>query len=216
MMRDKSHKFYTMWSSRSFGIRAPGTPGCWNDYGGAAFFDRAFSGASCNRKWVFGSDFTAKAPALMGYDPDILMACLAVRGIHQRVWFAKNEELAAQCLRSNQNVLRVPQREWNTCVNVNWVTCAATGHLPSQDSSIIRFATNPGKLSLGFLDGSKWKGGYKMEDIYYFELCVLNELCENGDEMFSCMGSREDEFRCKTNPRRLAAFRDLMLSMDHG
>ena len=84
-MRDKSHKFYTMWSSRSFGIRAPGTPGCWNDYGGAAFFDRAFSGASCNRKWVFGSEFTAKAPALMGYDPDILMACLAVRGIHQRV-----------------------------------------------------------------------------------------------------------------------------------
>ena len=75
---------------------------------------------------------------------------------------------------------------------------------------------NPGKLSLGFLDGSKWKGGYKMEDIYYFELCVLNELCENGDEMFSCMGSREHEFRCKTNPRRLAAFRDLMLSMDHG
>ena len=74
----------------------------------------------------------------MGYDPDILMACYAKRGISQRVWFAKNEELAAQCLLSNQNVLRVPQREWNTCVNVNWVTCAAIGHLPSQGSNLAK------------------------------------------------------------------------------
>mmetsp|Transcript_14792 Transcript_14792/g.41369 ORF Transcript_14792/g.41369 Transcript_14792/m.41369 type:complete len:462 (-) Transcript_14792:40-1425(-) len=212
MMRDRNHKFWSMWDSWSFGVRKRGSPGCWQGYGGRAYFDRMKTGDGCDASWMLGGHgFTHPAPALMGYDPAILEFCLTKLGRWRKVWFAKNEELAGQCLSANMNVLRVPQRDWNICVNVQWQACAATGHLPLQRSNVIQFATPPNTLKLEDLDGRKMDG-YKMEDVYFLELCVLNEICENGASIFGM--EPEDEFRCEFSPERFDAFRTLMMSMD--
>ena len=236
-----------MWDTWSFGVRKHGAAGCWSAYGGREFFEQAYSGESCQRQWsIAAGSFTSDAPALMGYGPSILEFCLSRRGVHQRVWFAKNEQLALECLRSSQNVLRVPQREWNVrrsplallhhptppfrrnrasrttrrhrfeppqvCVNFNWLACAARGQLPGQGSTLIHFATPPGRLDVADLQGAAMDG-YKMEDVYYLELCVLNELCENGDDIFAS-NEWSEGFHCQTSRERFEAFGALMMGMD--
>jgi hypothetical protein len=170
------------------------------------------TGDGCRGPWMLeGRAFTAPAPALMGFDPAILEFCLTKLGRWRKVWFAPNDEIADQCFKANENILRVPQREWNVCVNVRWQACAATGHLPSQQSNVIQFATPPNTLTLDQLDGAK-TDGYKMEDVYFLELCVLNEICANGAEIFSF--EPKDRFQCEHSAVRFDAFRDLLMSMD--
>lgn len=212
MMRDRNHKFWSMWDSWSFGTRRRGTPGCWDASGGRAFFDRMKTGDGCHGPWMLGGRaFTAPAPALMGFDPAILEFCLTKLGRWHKVWFAQNDEIADQCFKANENILRVPQRDWNICVNVRWQACAATGNLPSQQSNVIQFATPPNTLTLDELDGAKMDG-YRMEDVYYLELCVLNEICANGADIFSM--EPNDGFQCEHSAERFDAFRDLMLALD--
>ena len=73
MIRTRAtHKFWTMWDSWPWGTRTAGTPGCWDDRGGAGFFADAASGAQCGINWLEGYEegqYTTDAPALMGHDP---------------------------------------------------------------------------------------------------------------------------------------------------
>jgi len=89
--------------------------------------------------------------------------------------------------------------------------CAATGHLPGQESNILQFATPPSLLTLEALAGTK-VDGYRIEDVYYLELCVLNEICENGGTIFGM--TPDDRFRCQHSPKRFEAFRELLMAMD--
>ena len=214
MMRDRKHKFWSMWDSAPFGTRPPGQAGCWEQQGSRAFFDGAFSGASCNKRWIEfdAPPFTSAAPALVGHDPAILEFCLAKRDHWRKVWWTRNDWLANECSLSNVNVLRVPVPDWNMCVNYNWIACAATGQLPGQTSTLIQFATAPASLMVADLHGES-TDKYRIEDVYYFELCLLNELCANGEQIFRS-NSWDDEFFCETSAARHAAFRDLMMSMD--
>jgi len=212
MMRNPSHKFWSMWDSWSFGTRKKGKAGCWASYGGRDFFDRMKSGQGCDKPWMLGGEhFKAPAPALLGFDQAILEFCLTKLGRWHKVWFAPNGEIAAECSRANENVLRVREADWNVCVNAQWQACAATGHLPGQESNIMHFVTPPSSLMLEALEGSK-VDGYRMEDVYYLELCVLNEICENGGDIFGTQP--DDSFRCRHSPARFDAFRELMLAMD--
>ena len=87
MMRDPSHKFWSMWAGWSFGTRKKGAAGCWADYGGRDYFERMKWGQGCDRSWMLGGPhFSAPAPALLGFDQAILEFCLQKMGRWHKVW----------------------------------------------------------------------------------------------------------------------------------
>jgi hypothetical protein len=114
----------------------------------------------------------------------------------------------------------------NICRNLEWMTCAAYGWLPGQGNANIRFAHNPWWL---FPDGRSGKPidtccgwvphldlpssgayGYATDDIFYLEVCLFNEICENGKDLFTL--GREEEFTCQFSEWRFNGLRDLLLS----
>lgn len=120
-------------------------------------------------------------------------------------------QVAFTCLEAQQNVLRLGRSLWDICTNFEFVGCAARGKLPRQTRARINFATPPGQLWIRDLK-PETTIGYVMEDVLYLETCVLNELCENGEEMFHLQSG--EGFECETSRERFEAFGQLMMSMD--
>jgi hypothetical protein len=215
MIRDRDHLFWSMWASKGWATRERGTLGCWAQQGGVSFFDNVFSGSRCHAiDWqgeVPGPhSLSTGAPALLGHDPAILELCLRKLGRWRKVWFAPNEELAKVCLEANENVMRVKRNQWNICVNFEYISCASGGHLPNQGSAKIHLATAPRDMRVE--DISQPGDRYRMEDVTYFEYCLLSEMCENGDQLFHV--GPGGTFTCRRSQASFSALRDLLMGLD--
>ena len=97
--------------------------------------------------------------------------------------------------------------------------CAAKGKLPYQGSRSMIFAIAPSALDpsgatgkplgqcKGWVPSQRPAGGvygYATDDIFYLEICLLNQICTNGDQLFRLRAG--EEFVCAYSSQR---FRDL-------
>ena len=79
MMHDRTHLFWSMWAPQAYRRRVPGGSSCLNE---EAFFEKLIASEeqSCDRNWLEGTgswpNFTAPAPALLGFDRSIMQHCL--------------------------------------------------------------------------------------------------------------------------------------------
>ena len=84
------------------------------------------------------------------------------------------------------------------CRNVEWMLCAVHGRLATRykDSRSpapakggeIEFSLAPKDMEMAPFDENtlpRCCGDYAEDDIYYLEVCVLNEVCANSDEMWT-------------------------------
>lgn len=137
------------------------------------------------------------------------------------------------CVNANVNILsmygkRIP---YNTCRNAEWQICAAKGMLPGQggqwkiqdlvrEDANIRFAFAPkhltpfsGEKPLGSCGGYKPAGcgtkGYASSDIFYMEVCILDQICDNRDEMWAL--DVGDDWICDIDPGGYQQLRDWVL-----
>jgi hypothetical protein len=93
------------------------------------------------------------APALLGFDRNVLDACHALGGDTGAGTPAMGSAgydaaLARGCFSARQNVLRVSTElaPRTACQMLEWTTCAARGMLPGQDGRRMRFAVAPSEL----------------------------------------------------------------------
>ena len=132
---------------------------------GAAFFKDVQRGVNCQRNWyehagayhssegrngallgVAGRlpNFTAPAPALLGWDIDIRKQCNEALGRrnHNRHLQSNGD----RCVEANLNILKLDTNLYSSCRNLEWQTCAALGQLPGQRSRSMIFGRPPGSL----------------------------------------------------------------------
>ena len=229
MMRRRDHKFWSMWGSQAWHGRTPREQGCWTADGGmpregggrmltsAEWFGGTFSGEMCGINWLEGNHdggpfTTPTAPALLGFDPSILDFCRNCPECRESN-YARDDELAGTCHGANENVLRLGSRRlpWTMCVNLRWLTCASRGLLPGQGGPLIHFAVAPHDLEIAELHGDVQRQ-YVMTDVFYSEVCTLNELCTNGEELFGL--KRGEIWRCNADQHAFDAFARLLQDMD--
>lgn len=106
--------------------------------------------------------------------------------------------LALQCMHANLNVLRL-MNGWNLCTNLRWMMCAVRGALPGQEGSRrLVFSKAPNTLERVEDIGGGSRSRYGVADVFYLEVCLLNHVCNNRDELFAT--GRGDGFECA--PRR--------------
>jgi len=173
---------------------------------------------------------TRPAPALLGFDETIDEFCrdeLSRLDLDHR-WKSEGWAHAENCIRANLNILalygnRVP---YNVCRNLEWMVCAANGWLPGQQGVTIKFAKAPGSLypfgrsgkpidrCCGWAPTTKPKGGvygYTTDDIFYLEVCLFHEICENGADLFNATAVGED-FSCQFSDRGFRELQQILLS----
>jgi len=200
---------------------------------GGSYFDNVLSGGSCDTNWYEGNYgrlgeadgravfSSAAAPALLGFDEGIDASCRA-----SAPGYAKDWTHATRCVAANVNILslygnRVP---YNICRNLEWQTCAAKGMLPGQGTPAIRFATAPSSLDPAGATGKplgQCKGwvpstpptggvyGFATDDVFFLEVCLFNELCYNGHELFTL--AEGEEFICKFDENGLRELQGILL-----
>ena len=110
------------------------------------------------------------------------------------------------------------------CRNLEWQVCAAKGELPGQVNPHIVFATAPNSLVLdsghqpldrcgGWVPPKvRRKGavGWANDDIYFLEVCLFNQICSNGPDLFR-LGVGE-QFTCDFSTD---GFDELRLILSH-
>lgn len=143
------------------------------------------------------------APALLGFDETIDQYCAMELHKAGKKFDERSFMHAINCQNANINILALygDRLPYNICRNLEWMTCAAQGRLPGQKGTPqLIFAKSPGQL---FPEGSSGKplntccgwapdkrpnGGvyaYTTDDIFYLEVCLFNEICENGPDLFN-------------------------------
>lgn len=236
MLHDRNHKFHTLWGRYAWVNRDPGAEACWSY--NSNYFEDALKPEECNVNWLEGASggqwdrpqFAADAPALLGFDETIWDYCSEVA--QQGNWGGGdwNKELARRCVLANQNILRLmfscadctgSRAGWNMCRNLQWVTCAARGMLPSQGPSrAMHFAKAPRELDTRDLDdpgrtGSWWTephwNHYAVSDVFFAEVCLLSALCKNSWELFTVQ--RGEPFVCEYEDAR---YRTLVAALKGG
>ena len=172
------------------------------------YFSDILDGGICESNWYEGNGggigkeghpplFKKDANALLGFDETIDDYCKE-RAPRDSKW----EFHALRCVKADLNILslygeRVP---YNICRNLEWQSCAARGLLPGQQSKIIRFAIAPKSLDpsgektgkplgkcRGWVPDKRPTGGiygYATDDIFFLEVCLYNQICANGGELF--------------------------------
>ena len=109
------------------------------------------------------------------------------------------------------------------CRNFEWQLCAAMGRLPKQSSGKIKFAFEPSRLWLDGSHGSPKLGScsgfhlgkcnaadnYANDDVYFLEVCIFNEICRNGAQMFRL--AQYADFFCDLSFEALGRLRTLLL-----
>jgi hypothetical protein len=123
---------------------------------------------------------------------------------------------------ASQNILslygkRIP---YNLCRNLEWQICAAKGMLPGQGGFGIRFATAPKRLHTrgnkpfgqcgGWTPTGECNGGYATDDIYFLEICLLNQLCTNNHELFELEVGQF--FVCQLDEARFWELKEILLT----
>ena len=94
------------------------------------------------------------------------------------------------CKHAGLNVLRI--NVWNMCRNLEWVLCAVRGGIAygGGGEPALLFTLAPQALDMrmfdedGFHQARHSCGDYAENAIYYLEVCILNEICGNRDELF--------------------------------
>jgi len=226
MLRDPQHIFRRMWAAEPWGEMSESPP-CWtrvrDSWWGyqstSKYFDDLESGTHCFSNWYEGNEgrlgrrgplFGATdAPAVLGFDEDIDNFCRVGQGCNGH---------AQCCVDHGFNILslygdRVP---YNICRNLEWQVCATQGKLLGQSTRTIKFARSPKSLApdgstgktlgrcKGWVPHDLPKGGifgYATDDIFYLEVCLFNQLCKNGDDLFRL--NQGDPFVCDLDPKRL-------------
>ena len=182
-MRDPNHKFYTIWGERGWRSRQHGEAACFGD---GNWFDWVAGGYNCNQKW--GSNM--KAPTVFGFAETMEAFCNDRAG---RGWTFSAHDPSWACGTAGYNVLRTGS--WNMCRNAEWMICVIQGKANwggGGDGQII-FSLAPSNLDMR--DFNSREGWYSENDIYYLEVCTLNEMCANRDELWTLkMG---DPFFCQ-------------------
>jgi len=203
------------------------------------FFDQVNSGAVCDPNWYEGNggllgmvnggprfprtDNERSTPALLGFDETIDAHCATQLG----GWNNGPGGHAERCVAANRNILslygdRVP---YNICRNLEWQVCAAQGKLPDQGTRKMIFAIAPSALDpsggtgkplaacKGWVPPRKPEGdvyGYATDDIFYLEVCVLNQICSNGERIFELRAG--EEFTCEYSSERFRELQHLLLT----
>ena len=127
-------------------------------------------------------------------------------------------EHANNCIRSNLNILSIYDGTYNICRNLEWMICGARGRLPGQWSDKVIFSHAPNTLEplgekfgqerhhFGRCSGFRQEefgscdGGYATDDIFFLEVCIYNQICTNGDELFDLKVGQK--WRCELDERR--------------
>ena len=95
------------------------------------------------------------------------------------------------------------------CRNAEWMMCVIQGKAcrgGGGDGQIV-FSLAPATLDMEDFDSRP--GWYTENDIYYLEVCTLNEMCSNRDELFTAEVG--DSFFCKLDRQQWQqAKRDMM------
>lgn len=201
------------------------------------YFDAAIKGLACHENWFEGNDeidglpnigeagepprFPRDAPALFGFDEDIEEFCANEKGTP---WDLPGGGMlhGRKCVEASQNILslygkRIP---YNLCRNLEWQICAAKGMLPGQGGFGIRFATAPKRLHTrgnkpfgqcgGWTPTGECNGGYATDDIYFLEICLLNQLCTNNHELFDLEVGQF--FVCQLDEARFWELKEILLT----
>jgi len=209
----------------------------WEEMPASVYFDDVISGRVCGTNWYEGNmnelglqnhqpSFPGKAaPALLGFDESIDAFC-------QRDAPAQNkgDMHAERCIAANYNILSLygDRLPYNICRNLEWQVCAAKGQLPGQGSNTIRFARAPRTLDpkggtgkrlgacSGWVPGRVPYGGvygYATDDIFYLEVCLFNQICTNGDELFRL--NEGQDFVCELSVPRFRQLQRTLLKAPH-
>jgi len=169
----------------------------------------------------------AQAPALLGFDDTIDWFCH-----EERKRFFNNQiygyDHAGACANSNNNILALwgDRLQYNICRNLEWQVCAAKGMLPGQGGFGMRFSYKPGDLDVynGGTNRALWQcrgwrapnaatgcdDGYATEDIYFLEVCLFSQLCENGEDLFTL--DTRDFFVCEFSEARFDELARLLMT----
>ena len=149
--------------------------------GSDSWFERVVRGEQCDQNW--GVPLGHQAPAVFGKAETMEFYCNDKVG---RGWGYGGNGIAGACADAGQNVLRIGY--WNMCYNVEWMFCVIHGRLPRYGEGgvgnrQIIFTFAPAMINMeGYSDGMY---GFEENDIYPLEVCLLNEACANGDEIFN-------------------------------
>ena len=196
MMRDPNHKFYSIWAKQGWSRRARGQRACWDD---GNWFDWVAGGHNCDQQW--GGNL--RAPSVFGFAETMEAFCNDKKG-QGWTWSAGDPSYACS---NRYNVLRIG--DWNMCRNAEWMICVIQGKGSwggNGDPTII-FSLAP--MTVDTVDFDSRPSFYSENDIYLLEVCTLNEMCSNYEEIFSIdVGA---PFLCQFDERRwLQAKRDLL------
>lgn len=229
-------KFASLWGHKQWKLRGVGEQGCWHSnvsrprWGDPRqFFANVLAGKSCERNWFEGAaqqpSFETPAPALLGYDRAIWRLCSQESG-HRSPAALLNfsqRELAARCIASSNNILRILTWKWSMCKNLAWQLCAATGKLPGQSGKTMRFAIAPKNLRLSewerpthclqAVSGPCKPGEYGSNEIYYAEVAIFRAICANAGELFTV--GPGDPFKCDVDVDAFNAFAERLMATDH-
>ncbi|KAL1508267.1 hypothetical protein AB1Y20_004383 [Prymnesium parvum] len=239
LLRDDRHLFRRMWARHGWAKMRSGEPPCWEvdrenlqrTIGADAFFDAVRTGRYCYSNWYEGNpgdlgrqervpSFEAAAPALLGFDGDIVDFCAgALR--HES---DEDENHAYTCVKANFNILNLVGKQipYNICRNLEWQACAASGKLPGQRGARIVFATPPNALVLdsgphplgacgGWMPPANRRSdrtGWANDDIFFLEVCLFNQICSNGPELFRL--SAGEEFQCRFDPSKVTELQSIL------
>mmetsp|Transcript_6694 Transcript_6694/g.11491 ORF Transcript_6694/g.11491 Transcript_6694/m.11491 type:complete len:273 (+) Transcript_6694:103-921(+) len=143
---------------------------------------------NCDRNWLTSTvekqhDFD-DAPAILGTEAEIANNCKC------------SPQALEGCTCADSNIQRLlmngaltqGRSPWNTCIDSQFVVCAALGQLTNQRDNDIILAPAPKDLNMSSMTGPHDKA-------YVHQICLLNEVCENKDELFSM--SSDKPFACK-------------------
>ena len=102
--------------------------------------------------------------------------------------------------------------------------CAAKGELPGQRSPTIQFARAPSTLApdgstgkplghcRGWLPNQVPAGGvygFATDDVFYLEVCLYNQICSNGERLFSLLAG--ERFTCEYSTARFLELQQILL-----
>lgn len=192
-MRDVDHKFYAIWGEFAWTRRWPGQDACWGD---GTWFERVAAAEDCDRGDYYWGNTIRGAASVLGFGYTMQDFCNRQAGLDddEYIW-----DLREACTAANLNILRVGF--WDMCINVEWAICIIRGDDAGGDRSLL-FTFPPGSLDTS--DYSNDLYTITEDDIYYLEVCTLNEMCENYEEIFTTQ--LDERFICKFDAARWEAF----------
>ena len=216
------------------GVLNVAQPACWNrkrnsqtrSQSADDYFGATLRGEHCqSTNWYEGSAGVSNPPfypkaaiALLGFDGSIDDYCYRAN--------AGGSNHAERCVRAGYTILSLLGNgvPYNMCRNLEWQVCAAKGALPSQAvNGAIMFGYEPRQLRpshnssrpLGQCRGwvPAWRPqgcafGYATDDIFYLEVCLFAQICENGAELFHL--SAGEEWTCKFSESGFYTLADML------